>query len=114
MTTTSTARPMPKTESRTNWKAFIATALQKSSDTLGDSIVTVFVTMFLIVYIAAYLPMYSLTNVPGLLITAMLVQLLIRIVHRFDDHYTTDELAERMIEMEHDIREQLNRIEANQ
>jgi divalent metal cation (Fe/Co/Zn/Cd) transporter len=96
-----------------NLRAFASFALGKMSDSLFDMVVTVMVTAITILYIGIELPMYAATNIPGLLILASVVQLFIRIVHRFDDHYTTDELAERMIEFQADVKEQLDRIERN-
>jgi hypothetical protein len=97
-----------------NAREFVSFALAKISDSIGDMIISVAVLGLLLFYIVVELPMFISTSIPGLIVLGFMVQLLIRIVHRFDDHYTVDELALRMIEMEHDLKEQLDRIEVNQ
>lgn len=99
---------------RFNVREFSSFALLKMSDSVGDMIVTVAVTGIALAYIIITMPWYATTDFPGLYIAAMIVQLFIRIVHRFDDHYTTDELAERVIEFQADMNERLDRIERNQ
>ena len=93
-----------------NTREFIATALEKFSDSAGDMIITVAVTGFSLYYIIQLLPHQIAGSFVGIYIAGMLVQLFIRIVHRFDDHYTTDELAERVIEFEHTVNQKLDDI----
>jgi hypothetical protein len=98
---------------KVNVKEFIATALEKSSEVIADMVITVLVLGVSIAYMFNTVDHVLLNRFIGLYITGMMVQLMIRIVHRFDDHYTTDELAERVIELEQSVHEQLDRIEQN-
>jgi len=109
-TTTTTNSKTSKTKKfKFNMREFIATVLQKFSDIIGEMIVTVAVTGITIAFMYQIVhPVYAAT-VPGLYIAGMVVQLFIRIVHRFDEHYTVDELGAEIEQ----IREQLNRIERN-
>ncbi len=105
-----------KTQARThtfNMRAFLSFAFAKMSDSVGDMIVTVAVTGIALAYILVTMPVFAFTDFPGLFIAGMMVQLFIRIVHRFDDHYTTDELAERMIEFEASVKASLDEIKRN-
>jgi len=81
-------------------KNFIATALIKFSESLGDMIVSVAVTGVALMWMSVYAHPILVDLVSPYYITAMLLQLLIRVVHRFDDSYTTEELAERILEFE--------------
>lgn len=110
-----TATAIKKTSNQKfNARAFVSFAFAKMGDSIGDMIITVAVTGLMLTFIALTMPIYIDTPINGLIIAGMMVQLFIRIVHRFDDHYTADELAERLIEFESSVKEQLNRIERNQ
>lgn len=93
-----------------NAREFISFVLEKAADSITDTVVTVMVLAFMLYFTNQLLPAHVSGPFTGLLITGMLIQLLIRIVHRFDDGYTVDELAERMLEMEHSIKTDLNSI----
>jgi len=82
------------------FKDFVATTLDKFADSVGDMIVTVAVTGLTLAYMAAVIPSYVVDLISGYYITAMLLQVLIRVVHRFDDSYTTDELARQVLRIE--------------
>jgi hypothetical protein len=70
----------------------------------------VMVLAFMMYYTAQLLPAPFNESFNGLLIMGMMVQLMIRITHRFDDAYTTNELAERMIEFEHNMNERIDQL----
>jgi divalent metal cation (Fe/Co/Zn/Cd) transporter len=95
-------------------RIFFADVLSHISDSIGDMVVTVSVLGMSLYFIVQLLPAALASDFAGMYILAMLTQLFVRIVHRFDDHYTTDELAERMIEMEQALIERIDRMEANQ
>jgi hypothetical protein len=95
-------------------KDFTQKAFGKISDSIGDMIVTVAITGITLAYMFSIIhPVYAST-IPGMYLAAMIVQLFIRIVHRFDESYTTDELAERVIEFEQATNERLDTIIRNQ
>lgn len=94
-----------------NTSDFIATAFAKVSESVGDMVVTVAVTGITMAVMHNITPAVYANTLPGLYIAAMIVQLFIRIVHRFDENYTTDELAERVIELEQTIKENFNNLE---
>lgn len=72
-----------------------------------ETIITVIITGITLAYINAVAVAHLATVVPGLYITYNLVVLLRRIVQRYDDHYTTDELADLIDE----LRNQITRME---
>ena len=84
-----------------------------AADSAMDLIITVLVTGLTLAYMVATVHPVLFTIVSGYYITAMLVVALIRVVHRFDDQYTMDELAERVIEMESSINDRLDMISRN-
>lgn len=96
-----------------NFKDFAATAIEKIGDSIGDMVITVLVLGMSIAYMTYTIDAYLLSHVIGYYIAGMIVQLLIRIVHRFDDSYTVQELADRVIEFEQSVNEKLDRIENN-
>lgn len=95
--------------------AELSQRLRKGIDeSIGDMIVTVFVTAGTLLYMSINVNPVFLADIPGLFIFGMLVQLMIRIVQRFDANNTTDELADRIIEMEQSVNERLDEIIRNQ
>ena len=96
-----------------NLREFSAAVLQKFSESLGDMIVTVAVTGVTLFYMFHIIPSVYANTLPGLYVLGMLTQLFIRIVHRFDDSYTTDELADSMLDFEAAIVERLDEIKRN-
>jgi hypothetical protein len=94
-----------------NVKDFIATALEKASDSIGDMVITVLVLGVSIAYMVNTIDHDFLNRVIGLYIAGMIVQLLIRIVHRFDDSYTINEFANYFITYEDELNKRLNRID---
>lgn len=102
-----------KSKTKFDLKDFAARAALKVSDSIGDMIVTVAVTGITMAYMSSIIPAVYAGTIPGLYLAAMIVQLFIRIVHRFDESYTTDELAERVIEFEQSTNERLNSIIRN-
>jgi archaellum biogenesis protein FlaJ (TadC family) len=80
-------------------------------ESIGDMIVTVFVTGATVIYIFLNThPVYAKT-VPGLYIFGMMIQLMIRIVQRFDENYTVQELANQMLGFEDRVMTRLNDID---
>jgi hypothetical protein len=94
-----------KTVSKINFKLFFSDQSRKIADSIGDMIVTVAITGITLTYIFQIIPAVYASTIPGLYLFGMLVQLFIRIVHRFDDSYTNDELADRILEVENKIAE---------
>ncbi len=99
-----------KVKSKISARDFAATVGINFSESIGDMIVTVAVTGVSLTFIFNTIPAVYANTIPGLYILGMLVQLFIRIVHRFDDSYTTNELAERMIEFEESTNSRLDKI----
>jgi ABC-type thiamin/hydroxymethylpyrimidine transport system permease subunit len=86
--------------SKINFNDFIATALEKFGESIGDMVVTVAVTGLALAYMSIVIQPYVVDLISGYYITAMLLQVLIRVVHRFDDSYTVQELAEQVLRIE--------------
>ena len=103
-----------KLETKNNWKEFFGNVLQKISDSTGDMIVTVAVLGASLALMQLIVHPVLVETVSGFYVAAMIVQLLIRIVHRFDEHYTVDELAQRLMEIEYNTSEKLDTIIRNQ
>lgn len=83
-----------------NFKEFFSNAIEKFADSIGDMIVTVAVTGMTMAYMSIIIhPVYADT-IPGLYLAAMITQLFIRIVHRFDESYTTDEVGKQLVNFE--------------
>lgn len=101
-------------KNKMNWRAFFGKALQKISDSTGDMIVTVAVTGASLAYMQIVVHPMLLQIISGYYIAGMITFLFIRIVHRFDDHYTVDELAQRLMEIEYNTSEKLDAIIRNQ
>lgn len=99
--------------SKINVKQFIATALLKFSESLGDMVVTVLITGLALMWMATHVHPWLVETIGGYYITAMLIQLLIRVVHRFDDSWTTDEIGERVIELDAKLDERLDTLIRN-
>lgn len=97
-----------------NAKDFSNKAFKKIGESLGDMIVTVAITGITLTYMFNIIPAVYATTIPGMYLMAMIVQLFIRIVHRFDDYDQMQELADRVIEMEQSIKERLDTIINNQ
>src|SRR5690349_14073700 len=91
-----------------NVQDFIATAMEKIDESIGDMIITVLVLGISIAYMFNTIDTTLLTHVIGYYIAGMMVQLLIRIVHRFDDAYTVNELANHFIRFEEEINKRLD------
>lgn len=96
-----------------NVKDFIATALYKFSESLGDMVLTVCITGLALMWMGTHINPILVGMVGGYYIFAMLIVLLIRIVQRFDDSYTTEELAERILEFEAAVTGRLDEIIRN-
>jgi hypothetical protein len=95
-------------------KDFTQKAFGKISDSIGDMIVTVAITGITLAYMFSIIhPVYAST-IPGMYLAAMIVQLFIRIVHRFDDYDQVGELGDRVIELEQSVNERLDTIIRNQ
>lgn len=100
MATTTNISTLKMKTSKINIKDFISTALIKFSESIGDMVVTVAVTGVTLMWMSITVHPVLVDIVSGYYITAMLLQVLIRIVHRFDDSYTVQELAEQILRME--------------
>ena len=110
---TTTTLEKAKALKKINVQEFAATVGVKFSESIGDMVVTVAITGITLAYMLSIMhPVYAAT-LPGLYILGMLVQLFIRIVHRFDDSYTVDELAERFIEFKEEVNERLDALIRN-
>jgi len=95
--------------------AELSQKLRKGIDeSIGDMIVTVFVTAATLLYMFLNVHPVFLETIPGLYIFAMLIQLMIRVVQRFDADYTVNELATQMVGFEDRINARLDMIEHNQ
>jgi hypothetical protein len=94
-----------KLSAKPNFKLFFSNQIKNVGDSIGDMIVAVAITGITITYMMQIIPAVYASTIPGLYLFGMLVQLFIRIVHRFDDSYTNDELAERILEVENKIAE---------
>jgi hypothetical protein len=108
MATLTKANINSKPIAKFNLREFIATVAEKISDSLGDVIVTVAVTGVTTAYMFNIIPAVYANTIPGLYILGMLVQLFIRIVHRFDDSYTVDELAQQVLRIEDDFNKRMD------
>ncbi|MBI5950187.1 MAG: hypothetical protein HY865_00905 [Chloroflexi bacterium] len=93
-----------------NISEFAATVGAKISESIGDMIVTVIITGVMMIYIPQIHPVYVDSAVPGLYVACMIVQLLIRIVHRFDDSYTADEVGRQLARFEDEINSRIDAI----
>jgi len=82
-------------------------------ESIGDMIVTVFVTAATLLYMFINVHPVFLESLPGLYIFGMLVQLMIRVVQRFDADYTTTELGNQMSGFEDRINQRLDSIIRN-
>lgn len=92
-----------------NLREFASQALLAMMDSTLDAIITAVVTGFALSIIQKVAHPYYLQFIPGLYILGMIVALVIRITHRFDDSYTTDEVGNML----RDLKEQVNRLERN-
>lgn len=99
---------------RVNLKEFFSEQSKEVADSIGDMIITVAITGITLTYMFNIIPAVYANTIPGLYLGGMLVQLFIRIVHRYDDSYTNDELGERLIELENSLNEKLDKIITNQ
>ena len=93
-----------------NLGEFAATVGAKISESLGDMIITVIITGLVMIYIPQVHPVYIDMPVSGFWTAAMIIQLLIRIVHRFDDSYTANEVGKQLERVEDEINARLDRI----
>jgi len=84
---------------------FIATAAYHIQDSIGDLLVTITITALTLVIMTAYVHPALVQIVGGFYISGMVVVLVIRIVHRFDSSYTTDEIALRIDLLEEKVNE---------
>jgi hypothetical protein len=103
----------PKTIDPQEQKHIFSVVTKAFEESYGEAIVTAAVTVLTMVYMINMLHPALATIVPGYYLAAMILQLLIRFVRRFDTHYTTDELAERVIEMENTLKQDLDEIKRN-
>jgi|CXWL01.1.fsa_nt_gi hypothetical protein len=110
MTTTTNT---PRTIDQQEQKKIFNTAMKAFEDSYGEAFVTAAVTVLTMVYMFNVVHPVFLSFAPGFYLIAMILQLLIRFVRRFDTHYTVDELAERVIEMESSIKSDLDEIKRN-
>ena len=95
-------------------RQYAGTVIMALSKSFYDMIVTVAVTAIALTYIFQIVPPVYANTIPGLYIFGMMIALCLRVVKRFDDSYTNDELAERIIELEAGLKEQLDTIIRNQ
>jgi len=79
-----------------NVKEFTSTIFAKMSESIGDMVITIAITGVVMIYIPQLHPVYLDIPVSGFFAAAMIVQLLIRIVHRFDNSYTAHEVGEKL------------------
>lgn len=115
MTTTIETKSNVKVEgNKKSLKDFFGSVLQKFSDSAGDMIITVAVLGASLAFMQFTVHPMLVEMITGFYVAGMIVQLLIRIVHRFDEHYTVDELAQRLMELEYNTNEKLDRIINNQ
>lgn len=99
--------------SKTNVDEFIEVAFGKLSESISDMIVTIAVTAMTLTWLGLVGNPILVNLIAGYYIAAMLVALLIRIVQKFDDSYTTNELADRVIELEAKLNEKLDALKLN-
>lgn len=111
MTTVTKTKDKHATLKRVTEKAFIDTLERSVSDSVADIVVMVGAGAAGIAGVLA-LNLPSPLTIWGMVVILMvdITLLFIRIARKFDTAYTTDELAERMIEMEHEITQRLNLI----
>ena len=106
-----TTKPI-RTIDQQEQKKIFDTVTKAFEDSYGEAIITAAVTVITMVYMFNVIhPAFAFA--PGFYLAAMIVQLLIRFVRRFDTHYTVDELGERVIEMEASIKSDLDEIKRN-
>lgn len=108
MATTITPRTIDQQEQK-NIFSIVGKAIDES---YGDAVITAAVTVLAMVYMLNVVHP-SLAFATGFYFVGMIVQLLIRFVRRFDTHYTVDELADRVIELEATIKADLDEIKRN-
>lgn len=89
-----------RTKTKFNLKDFTSTALMKFSESIYDMIITVAVMTAALIWMALFVHPYLVDLVSGYYIFGMVIQLMIRIVHRFDDSYTTDEVGQQLARFE--------------
>lgn len=102
----------PRTIDEQEQKKIFSLAVKAFNDSYEEAIITAAVTVIAMVY------MFNIVHpaiafAPGFYFAGMIVQLLIRFVRRFDTHYTVDELADRVIELEASIKADLDEIKRN-
>jgi len=79
-----------------------------------DMIVTVFITAATVFYMFNNVNPAYLDHIPGMYIFGMMIQLMIRIVQRFDSDYTVNELANQVTGLEDRLTAKLDQIINNQ
>lgn len=106
------ATTQPRTIDQQEQKKIFSLAMKAFEESYGEAIVTATVTVIAMVYMFNVIHP-ALAFATGFYLIAMIIQLLIRFVRRFDSHYTVDELAEYVIEMEASIKADLDEIKRN-
>jgi len=95
-----------------NVRDFAVDITEKLSDSIGDMIITVAITGMTLAYmqITEIIPPVYKSTLPGIYIAGMLVQLFIRIVHRFDQSYTTDEVGKQLARFEDELNAKIDKL----
>ena len=106
-------RSNKKTDIKFNAGEFSALIVKKLSESIGDMVITVAITGITLAYMWQIIhPVYAST-IPGFYLAGMFIQLFIRIVHRFDEEYTTNEVGHQLMRLEDEINRRLDNIIAN-
>ena len=104
---------LKSTGGKINMREFLSAAMYNSGESIGDMVITVVVTGMALVWMATHAHPVLVEIIAPYYITGMLIALLIRIVHRFDSSWTTDEIGDRIIELDAKVDERLQIIERN-
>jgi hypothetical protein len=99
--TTTTAKTLTAIKS-TNWKAFIATTLQKFSENILDMVITIAACSMCLAYLLITQPIAAV-EYGGFVIGIFLMFLLRRIVQDFDEAWTSDEIGDRVASLENKL-----------
>lgn len=94
-------------------EAFGSTVLAKFKESIFDMVVTVALTGASLAYMSITVHPWLVQTVSGYYIFAMLIAMFIRIVRRFDESYTTQEVGEKLDNYYNDITQRLDTISRN-
>lgn len=84
------------------WKQFTSFALTKISENVLDMVVNIATVGMLLSYLLLTQPVAAY-EYGGFIVAIFICLLFLRLVQDFDDSYTNDELAERIMELEEKI-----------